>query len=419
MPILFAFLCCLISTVPASNLRKHSPCNLYATRGGANCKGCFQQQGGTFTPRFSRSQTFSGCQWDNSATGKKRCRMKVDGVVYPNFVPDASFCALSVADEEVVQTCIDDASQRKKTLRELYMSPVDQTNVLDRRMFYRGMATFTYNSFYRDQTAYEPRLVPGAWGDCGGELGNPGSYQTLDKSTAAVYAAGDVSILEGKNINPVGVTVLKSPITETMMSLVGVPVEKKLLFCGERGRGIDKNLLVCMKRLSYSFDFMWSDTDMVIENIHPSQIKFNNKGIAGTRISYTTEWSVTGSPVVLHDACFDNMILLKNNFLDNISNDNKISSGGSKTGSIIRDAANGKQSQQQVHTAFSQGPVLLHSHMHAKVEAALTKSAEAIWLPVFLSRFGTIIIGNTVGNDVSGSSMSGTTELLQAVRNFS
>jgi hypothetical protein len=52
--------------------------------------------------------------------------------------------------------------------------------------------------------------------------------------------------------------------------------------------------------------------------------------------------------------------------------------------------------------------------MHAKVEAALTKSAETI---VFLSRFGTI--GNTVGNDVSGSSMSGTTELLQAVRNFS
>ena len=74
--------------------------------------------------------------------------------------------------------------------------------------------------------------------------------------------------------------------------------------------------------------------------------------------------------------------------------------------------------QQQVHTAFSQGPVLLHSHMHAKVEAALTKSAEAMRLPVFLSRFGTII-GNTVGNDVSGSSMSGTTELLQAVRNFS
>jgi hypothetical protein len=73
--------------------------------------------------------------------------------------------------------------------------------------------------------------------------------------------------------------------------------------------------------------------------------------------------------------------------------------------------------QQQVHTAFSQGPVLLHNHMHAKVEAALTKSAEAIWLPVFLSRFGTI--GNTVGNDVSGSSMPGTTELLQAVRNFS
>ena len=75
--------------------------------------------------------------------------------------------------------------------------------------------------------------------------------------------------------------------------------------------------------------------------------------------------------------------------------------------------------QQQVHTAFSHGPVLLHKHMHAKVDAALTKSAEAIWLPVFLSRFGTIIIGNTVGNDVSGSSMSGTTELLQAVRNFS
>ena len=73
--------------------------------------------------------------------------------------------------------------------------------------------------------------------------------------------------------------------------------------------------------------------------------------------------------------------------------------------------------QQQVHIAFSQGPVLLHNHMHAKVEAALTKSAEAIWLPVFLSKFGTI--GNTVGNDVSGSSMSGTTELLQAVRNFS
>ena len=73
--------------------------------------------------------------------------------------------------------------------------------------------------------------------------------------------------------------------------------------------------------------------------------------------------------------------------------------------------------QQQVHTAFSQGPVLLHNHMHAKVKAALTKSAEAIWLPVFLSKFGTI--GNTVGNDVSGSSMSGTTELLQAVRNFS
>ena len=73
--------------------------------------------------------------------------------------------------------------------------------------------------------------------------------------------------------------------------------------------------------------------------------------------------------------------------------------------------------QQQVHTAFSQGPVLLHNHMHAKVDAALTKSAEAIWLPVFLSKFGTI--GNTVGNDVSGSSVSGTTELLQAVRNFS
>ena len=73
--------------------------------------------------------------------------------------------------------------------------------------------------------------------------------------------------------------------------------------------------------------------------------------------------------------------------------------------------------QQQVHTAFSQGPVLLHNHMHAKVEAALTKSAEAILLPVFLSKFGTI--GNTVGNDVSGSSMSGTTELLQAVRDFS
>ena len=74
--------------------------------------------------------------------------------------------------------------------------------------------------------------------------------------------------------------------------------------------------------------------------------------------------------------------------------------------------------QQQVHTAFSQGPVLLHSHMHAKVEAALAKSeAEATSVPVFLSKFGTI--GNTVGNDVSGSSMSGTTELLQAVRNFS
>ena len=76
---------------------------------------------------------------------------------------------------------------------------------------------------------------------------------------------------------------------------------------------------------------MWSDTDKSIENIYPSQIKFNNKGIAGTRISYTTEWFMTGTPQVLSDACFDNMILLKNNFLDNISNNNKISSGGSKT----------------------------------------------------------------------------------------
>ena len=74
--------------------------------------------------------------------------------------------------------------------------------------------------------------------------------------------------------------------------------------------------------------------------------------------------------------------------------------------------------QQLVHIAFSQGPVLLHNHMHAKVDAAFTKSAEAMTFPVFLSRFGTII-GNTVGNDVSESSMSGTTELLQAVRNFS
>jgi hypothetical protein len=72
---------------------------------------------------------------------------------------------------------------------------------------------------------------------------------------------------------------------------------------------------------------------------------------------------------------------------------------------------------QQMKTTCSHEPTLLQKHMHAKVEAALTKSAEAIWLPVFLSKFGTI--GNTGGNDVSGNSMSGTTELLQAVRNFS